>query len=230
MWLKNLYLYVFRLLPVHFSYSINRVLRSPYSAIEYNNNIIYIHIPKAAGNALMKTLYGSPATGHDTLLRYFKKDSKQFNKSFKFAVVRNPFDRMVSSFFYLKQGGIGFFDIDFSNQYLIGLATFNDFIRKIDNDPVFRDKIMTWVHFVPQLDFLTLDGKDICVDKLIKLETIGLQLPALCRELGLPVVDMQHDNSSKRGSYKDYYSDETAAIVAKLYSNDLEQLKYEFGE
>ncbi len=226
--LRSAYLYVLKIFPVHTRYEINRKLRSPYSSLEDDKKIIYIHIPKAAGNALIKSLYGVSATGHDLLNRYKDNNESKFNLYYKFAVVRNPFDRFVSSFFYLKQGGIGFFDDDFANKYLSGIDSFDAFVLKLKSDEAFRKSVMTWIHFVPQIDFLSLDGKTISVDRVVKLENINTDISALCQDLNLPVVEMKKDNASKRSSYKDYYTPELVGIVSELYRQDLDTLNYTF--
>lgn len=228
--LKLIFLFFMRLLPIHFRYDLNRALRSPYSKVEDNNRVIFIHVPKAAGNALMKTLFGVAATGHDPLRRYCSYNSEKFKHYYKFAVVRNPYDRLVSSFFYLKQGGIGFFDNDFAESYLNDVDTFEEFVKRLGSDGKFRSAIMSWVHFVPQLDFITLDGSNVAVDRVIKLENIDLEMSDLCRELGIPPVKMIKDNMSQRKSYKTYYTPELISIVSSLYKEDLAELNYVFGD
>lgn len=228
--LKTVYLCLFRLLPVHKSYEINRKLRSPYSTLEDKHKIIYIHIPKAAGNALIKSLFGVSATGHDPLSRYLANNDKKFREYYKFAVVRNPFDRLVSSFFYLKQGGIGFFDDDFSRKYLFDIQSFDHFVKKLNDDVEFRNAVMTWVHFIPQINFLSLNGTDLHIDKVVKLENLDKELNELCSQIGVPPVKIIRYNSSKRKNFKEYYTRELIEIVESLYQQDLKVLKYTFED
>jgi len=227
--LLSIFRTVLLIFPVHSQYEINRNLRSPYSKLETDNKIIFIHIPKAAGNAVTKALYGVSATGHDLLQRYYDYDSGRFNQSYKFAVVRNPWDRLVSSYFYLKQGGIGFFDTIFADRYLDKINTFDEFISHLDNDLKFREKILSWVHFVPQSDFLKLNG---AVDNnevhILKLENVNEEIPHLCDKLGLEPVELQKVNQSKRNAYQDYYDDYRREIVAEIYSEDIKFFNYQF--
>lgn len=226
--LKRLYLTLLRFFPVHYRYQINRKLRSPFSQLEENNNIIFIHIPKAAGNALIKSLYRQSATGHDPILRYKQFDIIKFNNSYKFAVVRNPWDRFVSAFHYLKQGGIGFFDQDFASQYLDDVVDFRAFVKKLESDNNYRTKILSWVHFVPQVDFLCDEKGVFLLDNIIKLEEINKEIIPLCKDLGLTRQTMIKFNASKRKPYKNYYNKELTAIVARLYKQDIERLGYSF--
>lgn len=228
--LKRFFFFLLKFFPVHSRYEINRKLRSPYSRLEDNNRVIFIHVPKTAGNALVKTLFGAAATGHDPLSRYLSNNSKKFKSYYKFAVVRNPYDRLVSSFFYLKQGGIGFFDNDFAESYLNDVDTFEEFVKRLGSDDKFRAAIMSWVHFVPQLDFVTLDGSNVALDRVIKLENIDRELSDLCEELRVPPVKMIRDNISFRESYKTYYTPELIDIVSMLYKDDLTALNYTYGD
>lgn len=228
--LKRFFFFLLKFFPVHSRYDINRKLRTPYSLLEDEKRIIYIHIPKAAGNALIKTLFGASATGHDPLRRYLSHNSEKFYSYYKFAVVRNPYDRLVSSFFYLKQGGIGFFDNDFAESYLNDIDSFEEFVTRLGSDDEFRGAIMSWVHFVPQLDFITLDGSNVAVDRVIKLESIDQEISELCEKLGVPPVKMIKDNMSQRKSYKTYYTPELISIVSSLYKDDLAVLNYTFGD
>lgn len=218
---------LFRLLPVHYAYRLNRSLRSPYSELEINNQLIFIHIPKAAGNALIKSLYGQSATGHDPLIRYKKYDSGKFNNFTKLAVVRNPWDKMVSSFFYLKQGGIGFFDLNFRNRYLADVEDFESFIAKMQSDKSFENKILSWIHFIPQIEFITING-EVGVDILVKLEELDSNIDGICERLKIKSATLMKDNQSKRGKYQDYYTTESRDYVASLYEQDIKVLGYTF--
>jgi chondroitin 4-sulfotransferase 11 len=228
--LKKIYLSLFKLVPVHYAYSLNRSLRTPYSQLEDDNSIIFIHIPKAAGNALIKSLYGRSATGHDPLSRYMDYDKAKFERSYKFAVVRNPWDRMVSSFYYLKQGGIGFFDTDFADKFLSGCENFDSFVHRINSDSAFKESVMSWVHFVPQVDFLMIDGSSGYMDQIIKLEELNEGYERLRTNLQREDTQLIKDNQSSRSKYQDYYTEETIQIVKALYSDDIALLDYVFGD
>ena len=90
-----------------------------------NQNIIFIWIPKCAGNSIESVLnlqhqvkqYNQPnwkysfkndcdvTFGHvdiELLLKENILSSNFYNNSFKFCIVRNPYDRAVSLFFYCK--------------------------------------------------------------------------------------------------------------------------------
>jgi hypothetical protein len=76
--------------------------------ISHTNKFIFIKSEKTAGSsvelAISKSLKkndiwieGSHMTPHEILEQY---DNTMFNKYFKFSIVRNPFDKMVSHYFW----------------------------------------------------------------------------------------------------------------------------------
>ena len=93
--------------------------------------ILFIHIPKTAGSSIeiffnmqrREMFYqSSPAYTIDTV-RYapqhftaeiMKKKFPQFDMYFKFAFVRNPYDRLLSEYYFMHQGRRGI-DINFFN-------------------------------------------------------------------------------------------------------------------
>src|SRR5258706_16293188 len=69
---------------------------------------IFVHIPKCAGNSVTKSLsqFGGFDCGHTNLKRFqIMFGPEEFNRYFKFAFVRNPYDRLFSAFLFMKKGG-----------------------------------------------------------------------------------------------------------------------------
>lgn len=81
---------------------IKGIWKSPYNEVEKEKEIIFIHVPKCAGRSVRKAV-GLPRDGHDRALWYKFHDPEKFRRYFKFTVVRNPWDRLVSAYFYLRQ-------------------------------------------------------------------------------------------------------------------------------
>ena len=68
-----------------------------------NNNLTFVHIPKSAGSSVVEWLSRNfeyeRIGGHPNLSMI----KKSWNVGRSFAIVRNPWARMVSSYFYLQQ-------------------------------------------------------------------------------------------------------------------------------
>jgi hypothetical protein len=67
--------------------------------------LIFVHVPRAAGTSIARTLYGPRCTRHYSI-RYFKTVAPRFfAEADSFAVLRDPFDRFVSSYAFVRRGG-----------------------------------------------------------------------------------------------------------------------------
>ena len=73
--------------------------------IDHKNKIIFVHIPKTGGETITKMLWGvklSLSTGkHLTIEQY-----REFGNNedyYSFSIVRNPYDRALSHYRFLKQ-------------------------------------------------------------------------------------------------------------------------------
>lgn len=68
-------------------------------------NLIFVHVPRAAGTSIAQALYGPRCTRHYSI-RYFKTVAPRFwEKAESFAVLRDPFDRFASSYAFVQSGG-----------------------------------------------------------------------------------------------------------------------------
>jgi len=134
----------------------------PYGILENKNKFIFVHIPKTAGIGIIQSLYDKKPTGHFPLIHYKKYCKEKFDNFFKFAIVRNPWDRLVSAFFYLKQGGMIKNDKDFAEKYLKRYDTFEEFVLALKKNSSFKNDILSWVHFVPQYKFIYYNKELYC--------------------------------------------------------------------
>lgn len=150
--------------------------------------------------------------GHITLaeLKPFMKPD-EFSAFFKFAFVRNPFDRFVSYSSFITRE-VGHFDRDPKKVMHYFLA----------NPP--------WEHilFRPQHEFVTdKDGK-LLTDYIGRVEQMQRSYDEICSLIGIASARLDQVNSSRRKGYRDYYDQELIDGVAKLYAKDLEYFGYEF--
>ena len=68
-------------------------------------NLIFVHVPRVAGTSIARALYGPGCTRHHSI-RYFKTVAPRFwEAADSFAVIRDPFDRFVSSYAFTRSGG-----------------------------------------------------------------------------------------------------------------------------
>ena len=150
--------------------------------------------------------------GHISLaqLRPYMKP-EDFAGFFKFAFVRNPFDRFVSYASFITRE-VGHFDRD-------PQKTMRHFVA---NPP--------WEHilFRPQHEFVTDDKGELLTDYVGRVEQMQQSYDEIAGRVGIPTARLDQVNSSRRGDYRDYYDQALIDGVAKLYARDLELFGYEF--
>lgn len=189
---------------------------------------IFIHIPKAAGTSILSSLAeGSKFYRDHAHWGEFKKaDVKAFNSYFKFTIVRNPFDRLVSYYTYMINGGNGSMDLEFSRILNENYETFDKFVL----DYLSIERIYTNPMLVPQYVFTHSYTGENMIDYVGKMETIEQDLAYISSVLDHN-IEVIHLNASKRKGYKAYYN--TKAVrnkVSELYSKDIAIFDYSFDD
>ena len=185
---------------------------------------IFVHIPKAAGISINKAMFGNMGGTHTKLKDYqliFNK--KEFFGYYKFTFVRNPWDRLVSTYFFLKNGGLHDKDRKWFEDELSKFKDFEDFVLNWLNE----ENIYKWIHFVPQCEFITVNNK-VMVDDVFKLENINNDIKTISEKLNIS-IDLGHENQNpNRKKYRDYYSAKSQQIVNEVYKKDIELFGYQF--
>lgn len=70
-----------------------------------DRNLIFVHVPRAAGTSIARTLYGAGCIRHHSM-RYYQALDPVFAKAAdSFALLRDPFDRFASAFAFIRSGG-----------------------------------------------------------------------------------------------------------------------------
>src|SRR6058998_3689210 len=73
------------------------------SVVNHESKVIFIHVPKAAGTPMEEKPFIGGG-GHDSILRFkWTLTPEIFSTYFKFGFVRNPWDRLVSTYHFLVQ-------------------------------------------------------------------------------------------------------------------------------
>lgn len=187
------------------------------------NQCIFIHVTKTAGTSVSRSLFGYLPYHHTALDYRVIYGKKTFNQYFKFAFVRNPWDRLHSSYRYLKAGGWNENDRAWAEKHISQFENFEIFVKNW----LTEKNIEKHVHFWPQKRFLCDRSSTILVDHLAYFETINDDYETIRRKLstGSPIA---HHNANPGSSYRDAYNDETQAIVADIYADDIRLFGYDF--
>ncbi len=209
-------------------------------------NFLFVHIAKTGGTSIRAALSRlrwrdplfpaqfvasrlSHMTGHriaSKLPRHAKIIAAKemlprelFDRLFKFAFVRNPWDLQVSSWHHLQKE---------RPHLLKDIPDFPAFIRwKLDSERPYQYHIDTSIE--RQVDYLKdLDGT-IIVDFIGKYENLLEDYEEACRLIGVKPPSLPHKRKAKgRTDYRKYYDDPTAELVADFFKSDIEAFLYRF--
>jgi hypothetical protein len=187
---------------------------------------IFVHIPKTAGRSIKKSLFDCYSLGHLTINDFkiiFAPEA--FEQYFKFAFVRNPWDRVLSTYLFLKKGGCSNRDHQWSKANLSKYNDFNSFVI----DWLNKKNIYTQIHFIPQYYFVCDRDLNLLTDYLGRFENLSQDFQNIQKKINVN-IQLQDVNKTQRKSkiYSDYYSEESMKIVSKVYSEDIELFKYSF--
>jgi hypothetical protein len=155
----------------------------------------------AVGHGHLGLAQVRPYLGEDAFAGYFK-----------FAFVRNPFDRFVSYCAFMTRDS----------------GAFDRAPRQVMYEIAFRQRPVGHILFQPQHALLVdADGK-LLADDVGRVEQMQESYDRMCKRIGIPTAALGRVNSSSRGDYRRYYDQPLIDGVADLYRRDLELFGYEF--
>ncbi|WP_431158320.1 sulfotransferase family 2 domain-containing protein [Winogradskyella poriferorum] len=211
--------------------------------ISHKYKCIFIHIPKCAGSSIQK--YFHPYVGlnwkepnYDILYGWCPKrkihlqhatskilleteliSEENWKNYFKFTIVRNPWDRAYSDYFWIqKERNI---NGSFSD-YIQGQGPFYDIFNLIDVKEYRGD------HLNLQTDFFDFEGL-YKLDAILKFESLNSDMSKLVDKLNFDKKFRIHENKSplkKKLHYSKFYTDDYRSMVEHKYMRDIKQLGY----
>jgi hypothetical protein len=203
--------------------------------ISHKHKFIFIAIPKTATHAIRFAL--RPQMGENDLEQVSLFQNKKlpyegisnldhghikcteimpilgdtiWNTYFKFAIVRNPFDRFISYVAFIHRN---------NPQFKINPSPFlyNAIINKQTHKHIL---------FKPQTDFIYNEKGKLMIDYVGRYENLQESYNYIANRLGIPSHTLEVVNTSIRNSYIDYFDEELKKFVLNFYRSDLENFNY----
>ncbi len=199
-----------------------------------SNDAVFLWIPKTAGTSIQTALScpmlnstdlvryrfpqkGAVTFGHMSYLQLVEAGyvSRSYHESaFKFCFVRNPYDRAVSLFHYLKK-----------RPRLDPGLSFVAFCRKL------RDGEFAPIGLYNDIGLSQCNAQarwldSIDVDFIGRYESLEADFATLLTLLGLPPTHIPRTNATHHQPYSHYYCDESRAIIADVYDEDFRSFGY----
>jgi hypothetical protein len=209
--------------------------------LSYSSGFLFIHVEKAAGSSIQQALlpfanaqpnsrlrrrlallgplnrvgglfralqFGEHATANEVKRCL---PAEVYDSLFKFAFVRNPWDRLVSRYAHLLRS-----KDRRRHNFISSLEKFEDFLQwEIQRDSA------------NQYPYVTDAQGNQIVDFVGHYETLGEDFDKVCAKLKIQ-VELPRANVSEHRDYRTYYTPETRGFVAKKFQRDIEMFGYNF--
>jgi len=203
--------------------------KSPWTDWARRHGVVFIHIPKNAGTSVYSTFgMDVPANTHCPVAGVLAVDADAFRAAYSFGFVRNPWDRIVSAFHYLKHKPISEDDKRWAAENLTEFETFEAFIAGMEKSS-FRNRVLMWRHFKPQWHFLSdWSGKD-AVSFIGRFESLEADIATIGAAIGI-TPELTRENVTKTADYSTYFTPAARDLVARIYAEDIARYGYAYED
>lgn len=186
------------------------------------HKIIFIHIPKCAGESIETVFMGKPFNipgdnyqmhpeKHLSIREIRTRYPEKFHSYLKFTVIRNPWDRVVSWVHYRDRR---------LNR------TSGTFLERLKTDMTCLPKSNLFLRSTCY-SMLTIGGR-MPLDHIIRYEELQSGFNEVCEKIGIDTTPLPVVNSSRRTRYRDYYDDEARELVASHFRLDIRYFNYRY--
>ena len=170
--------------------------------ISHKLKLIFIHIPKNAGTFIWQLLKkydndlceiwnyeSSRRTLHNKSTSIKDKCDFDYTKYLIFCVIRNPIDRLVSLYSYIKNND------DYPTHSIVVNLSFEQFIEY-----KFSQKDFLETNYINQYQFIYDNANNLLVNKIIRYENLKNEIKLLLLERNININDIEFTrvNSSDR--------------------------------
>lgn len=186
--------------------------------------LLFIHIPKNGGNSVER------AIGLERMAELAKHSQItdvepiiKIDQYYKFAVIRNPWDRVVSMYYFLSKhratGNMSFKSWLLANnttaqsvRVMAGLTNPDKKIHGNYDAPLQTKTQLSWLK--------TLDG-NIAIDFVCRLEHLNADMTELCKIKNLNCQQIQFLNKTEHPKCDEVHDQETIDFVGQHYREDI---------
>jgi len=179
----------------------------------------FIHINKTGGTSIVGALGIGPKV-HLTAIELKALMGDDWQESFKFAIVRNPWDKVLSHYTYRVKTGRTGIDGD--------RIPFSDWVARAygDKDPRYYDNPKM---FLPQSEWIKDESGKIVTDFIGRFERLKQDFREISRHVRRK-KKLPHANRTDHRHYSSYYDEASMRIVENWFQEDIQRFGYYFEE
>jgi len=209
--------------------------------ISYKYNFLFIHIYKVAGVSIKDSIKNTIYSPYDyelwkhRLLRrlslvvnpeFWPQDHakareirkkigrERYDKLFKFAFVRNPWDWQVSMYNYMLRK-----TTHFQHDLIKNMSGFEEYIEW----RVTQNKFL-------QKDFVTDENGDVIVDFIGRFENLESDFKKVCNHININVQLPHLNKSQTERKYTSFYNEKCKNLIYKHFKEDIDFFCYSFEQ
>lgn len=145
-----------------------------------------------------------------------------WKRCFTFTFVRNPWDLMVSSYFWWLNKAQKWNKFNPQIKEIQLLGNFNAFMHSKYGQEMINEIKANF------FDYISNGNNQIIVKFIGKFENLEEDWEKICDSIGIEHRKLPHINKGERNHYREYYNDETRDIVAERFKKSIEMFEYEF--
>ena len=192
----------------------------------YAKKCIFIHIPNTGGTSIEQFIKDNGKNDLDyhgvkhgrSMHHYTALDLKRelpilYHRYYSFSIVRNPYDRLLSAYYWTPIPGVGY-------KSNASKRVFLQYVTRVVKQKRYAENIYN-EHFIPQYVFIY--RKQLLVQQLFKYEDFDFAIPYLKKKLQ---IQMDFPTLNKSNVIKEEWTEMQKEKIYKLYYADFVLFHY----
>jgi hypothetical protein len=140
---------------------------------------------------------------------------KQYNKYFRFTIVRNPWARAFSWYKNVMRDEIHQRRLGITNE-----ISLTEFLLQYSGKGLLK----------PQTDYIKNYKGEIPLDYIGRFENLKEDFEIICNHMNIPVKTLPHKTKGSGDNYCEFYDEVSENIIADIYKEEIRMFGYTFNE